>query len=57
MADYWYLSGLLIQGWILVGVRWKPNYSATDACWPGRGGERGIVLFGWLWGWWNDPGY
>lgn len=57
MANYWWLSGMLVQGWVLIGVVVKPNYPADDTCWPGRGGEVGLVLCNHLWGWWNDPGY
>ena len=57
VADIWHLSGVLVRGWVLIGVVVKPNYPANDTCWPGRGGEVGIVLFNHLWGVWNDPGF
>lgn len=51
-----WLWGVVLRGWMLIGLVIKPNYPPDDPVWPGRSGEIGIVLCNHVWGWWNDPG-
>lgn len=51
------IVGLLWRGRMALGAYWKPNWPADDPCWPGRGGEFGIIVWGRIYGFWNDPGY
>ena len=48
--------GMVWGGRVLLGLVVLGNYPASDAVWPGRCGELGIVVGDRVYGVWNDPG-
>ena len=56
-GDLRVVVGVMWGGRVLLGLVLLGNYPASDAVFPGRCGELGIVVRDRVYGVWNDPGF